>query len=112
MNNILFDKDAVKITGLVDFDFAFIGHPYQEFLSSFSDMGENWEKVLMAKDILRPEVMEGIDTLKLVGRLEGLLSPFRLTHPVFLGRQTAEQIQQGRAKAETDLLACLAELGA
>ena len=112
MNNILFDKDLARITGLIDFDFAFIGHPYQEFLTSFSDMGDDWEKTLMAKDVLRPEAMAGIDTLKLVGKLEGLLAPFRLVHPVLLGRQTEEQIREGCAKAEAELLVCLAALGA
>jgi hypothetical protein len=56
--------------------------------------------------------MAGMDTLTLVGKLEGLLSPFRLVHPAFLGRQTDEQIREGRAKAEAELLVCLAALGA
>lgn len=37
--NMLFDKETKKITGLVDFDFACVSHPAQEFLTSFADIG-------------------------------------------------------------------------
>lgn len=40
-NNVLFDSATNKITGLVDFDFSYISHPYQEFVASFSDVGGN-----------------------------------------------------------------------
>lgn len=74
--------------------------------------GGSWDKALAARNILRPENMAGADTLKLLGELEGLLSPFRLVHPVFLGRQNEEQITERRRQAESDLLACLEALGA
>ena len=112
-NNILFDPATNQITGLVDFDFSYIGHPFQEYLSSFGDVsGESWDKALAVRNIQRPEDMAGVDTLKLLGEIEGLLSPFRLVHPVALGRQTAEQISERRAQAESELLACLEALGA
>lgn len=41
MNNVLFDVEENRITGLVDFDFAYISHPCQEFLTSFGDIGGN-----------------------------------------------------------------------
>ncbi|KAK0642173.1 phosphotransferase enzyme family protein [Cercophora newfieldiana] len=112
-NNILFDPATAKVTGLVDFDFSYVGHPFQEFLSSFGDVaGVSWDNALTARGIFRPDAMPGAGTLKLLGRLEELLSPFRLVHPVFLGQQTAERIAERRAEAEKDLLACLDELGA
>lgn len=73
--------------------------------------GDSWEKALAARDLMRPDSMVGADTLKLLGELEGLLSPFRLVHPVVLGSQTADQIAEGRKQAEADLLACLKALG-
>jgi hypothetical protein len=124
MNNILFDLDTGKITGLVDFDFSFIGHPFQEFLSSFGDLdgyassddptsgGTIWERALAERGMLRPGTINGTEALKLVGKLEGLLSPFRLVHPVFLARQTADQIRERRKKAEEELVACLSALEA
>lgn len=112
-NNILFDPATTRITGLVDYDFSYIGHPSQEFLSSFGGLsGESWDKALASRNILRREDMAGANTLQLLGQLERLLGPFRLVHPFLLGRQTAEQIAERRAQAEADLLACLEALGA
>ena len=41
MNNILVDPAANKLTGVVDFDFASVSHPSQEFFTSFGDIGGN-----------------------------------------------------------------------
>ncbi|KAL0930603.1 phosphotransferase enzyme family protein [Colletotrichum truncatum] len=41
MNNVLFDAATNKVTGLVDFDFSCISHPFQEFVTSFGDVGGN-----------------------------------------------------------------------
>ncbi|EFX03821.1 aminoglycoside phosphotransferase [Grosmannia clavigera kw1407] len=41
MNNMLYDKESGKITGVVDFDFAFIGPPVYEYLISLQDIGGN-----------------------------------------------------------------------
>ncbi|KAK3322986.1 aminoglycoside phosphotransferase, partial [Apodospora peruviana] len=121
MNNILFDPDTDKITGVVDFDFASVGHPCQEFFSSLREVGGNvsseettegtlWEDALAARGILRPATIQGMGSLKLIGRLEELLCPFRLAHPIFIARQTAGQIMEGRAKAEEELVHCLVAL--
>jgi hypothetical protein len=122
MNNILFDLETNKITGLVDFDFASVGHPCQEFFSSFRDVGGNifsdktsegalWEEALSSRGTLRPSTIAGMGTLKLLGRLEELLCPFRLVHPVFLRKKTLEQTKQEREKAEKELVECLIALG-
>lgn len=122
MNNVLFDAATKRITGLVDFDFASVGHPGQEFFTSFHDFGGNaladaspegemWESTLAAKGLARPSTIKGMDMIKLVCQLELLLCPFRLVHPVFVKKKTAEQITEERAKAEAALMECLAALG-
>jgi hypothetical protein len=123
MSNILFDPETNRITGLVDFDFASVGHPCQEFFSSFHDVGGNafseemaegqiWEDALAARRILRPSTIAGMETLKLLGELEALLCPFRLAHPVSLGKKSPGRIKEERAKAERALIECLNSLNA
>lgn len=152
MNNVLFDAEKGTITGLVDFDFASISHPCQEFFSSFQDVGGNtsggrgpfasderfvtsllsgsydidgipseledawsvaktWDKALSDKNVLKPSQISGIATLAQVGKLEGLLCPLRLVHPVFLKKMTDEDKTHARAKAEGELVRCLESLG-
>lgn len=122
MNNVLFDSATKRVTGLVDFDFSSVGHPSQEFFTSFHDFGGNalaeglpegemWESALAARDITRPSSIKGMDTIKLVCKLEPLLCPFRLVHPVFVKKKTQEQITEERAKAEAALTECLSALG-
>lgn len=41
LNNILYDVASKRVTGLVDFDFASISHPSQEFFMSLWDLGGN-----------------------------------------------------------------------
>lgn len=41
MNNILVDPHTNTLTGLVDFDFASISHPAEEFFMSLGDVGGN-----------------------------------------------------------------------
>lgn len=118
MNNMLFDPETNRITGVLDFDFASVGHPCQEFFSSFHDVGGNvfgdevpkgqiWDDALAARDILRPGTIRGMDTLKLLGQLDSLLCPFRLVHPVFLSKMSPGEMEEGRAKAEQALIECL-----
>ncbi|KJZ71760.1 hypothetical protein HIM_08845 [Hirsutella minnesotensis 3608] len=52
-NNILFDKNATRITALLDFDWAFISNPFEEFLFSFNDIGGNTGDDDIDKAILR-----------------------------------------------------------
>jgi aminoglycoside phosphotransferase (APT) family kinase protein len=123
MSNVLYDPQTNKITGLVDFDFASVGHPCQEFFSSFHDVsgnafsdgtaeGKTWEDALAARGILRPSTIRGMETLTLLGKLDGLLCPFRLAHAVSLSRNSPDQIAEERAKAERELVGCLNTLGA
>ncbi|KAB5570133.1 aminoglycoside phosphotransferase [Coniochaeta sp. 2T2.1] len=114
-SNILIDPETLQLTGLIDFDFASIGHPAQEFLSSFHDLageGEMWEEALAKRDLLRPATIKGMETLELLGRLDDLLAPFRLVHPVPLGKKTEEQVRTERKEAEGRLVECLNALGA
>jgi hypothetical protein len=39
LNNLLYDNEAKRITGLLDFDWAAISHPCDEFLSGLWDIG-------------------------------------------------------------------------
>lgn len=70
-----------------------------------------WELALAAGDIARPSTIKGMDTIKLVCKLEPLLCPFRLVHPVFVKKKAQDQITDERAKAEAALMECLAALG-
>ncbi|QDS73735.1 hypothetical protein FKW77_004693 [Venturia effusa] len=38
-NNVLYNPETKKISGLLDFDFTVVTHPYYEFAKSFSTMG-------------------------------------------------------------------------
>ncbi|WDK18186.1 phosphotransferase enzyme family protein [Colletotrichum graminicola] len=152
MNNVLFDTATNKITGLVDFNFSYISHSFQEFVESFSDIGGNinggpspdhtedhllkalltgsfevdnlpaeaydlwavakaWDAALAARNALKPSRIAGISVLTQLAKLEGLLCPFRLAHPVFLKRMTPKQVAEERAAAEEALVTCLGSLG-
>ena len=111
------------MTGLVDFDFASVGHAFQEFVDSFRDVGGNvlsaqspetalWQEAIHARDISSPDRMAGVGALRLLYTLTQLLCPFRLVHPVFLRKKTADQIVQERAEAEEKLMGCLESLKA
>jgi len=82
MINILIDPMTLKMTGIIDFDFASVGHPYREFLSSFSSLdsstpeGSLWEKEMEEKGVIRSGTIKGAETLKLLDKLEGLLAPY------------------------------------
>ncbi|KAB5558600.1 aminoglycoside phosphotransferase [Coniochaeta sp. 2T2.1] len=114
-SNILIDPETLHLTGVIDFDFASIGHPAQEFLSSFHDPAEEgrmWEEALAKRGLLRPATIRGMETLELLGRLDELLAPFRLVHPVPLGKKTEEQVRRERMEAEERLVECLNTVGA
>lgn len=121
LNNVLFDAATKRIMGLVDFDFSLIYHPCYEFFTSFHNFGgstlaegplegEMCKSAIVAKDLARPSSIKGMDKITLVCKLEPLLCPFRLTHPVFVQKKTQEQIAKERAKAEVALMECLAAL--
>lgn len=121
LNNVLFDSATKRITGLVDFDFSSICHPCQEFFTSFHDFGGNaladgspegemWESAMAAKELARPGTIKGMETIKSICKLESLLCPFRLVHPVFVKKKTKEQIDEERAKGEAALIECLIAL--
>ncbi|WQF77167.1 Putative aminoglycoside phosphotransferase, protein kinase-like domain superfamily [Colletotrichum destructivum] len=152
MNNVLFDSATNKITGLVDFDFSYISHPYQEIVASFSDVGGNiiedrgpdytegrlpkalltgsfevkdlpaeacevweiakaWDAALAARNTLKPRTIAGVSVLAQLAKLEGLLCPFKVAHPVFLKNMTSEKIAEERAAAEEASVTCLGSLG-
>ncbi|KAK2014489.1 hypothetical protein LZ32DRAFT_674324 [Colletotrichum eremochloae] len=152
MNNVLFDTATNKITGVVDFDFSYVSHPCQEFVTSFGDVGGNingghgpdvtegrlpkalltgsfeandmpaearevwavakaWDAALATRNAMKPSTITGMSRLAQLAKLEGLLCPFRLAHPVFLKRLTPEQVAEHRTAAEEALIACLSSMG-
>lgn len=71
-----------------------------------------WDRAMAARQgLVRPSQLAGIRALTQLGRLEGLLCPFRLVHPVFLRRMTPEQTADARVAAEQALESCLSSLG-
>lgn len=54
---MLFDPATAKITGVLDFDFSYVGHPADEYLAySFGDMGGSLTK---ASPALRRAILSG-----------------------------------------------------
>ncbi|KAF9873182.1 phosphotransferase enzyme family protein [Colletotrichum karsti] len=149
-NNIQYDPESKKITGVLDFDWAYISHPCHEFFTSLGDVGGStgggtardpdlsggrlakailtgnfdipdlpeeaarqltrakaWDDALAARGALRPSAISGITALDRLSKLEALLGPFILTHPVMLKRRTAEQIADTRRATEKQLVECL-----
>jgi hypothetical protein len=51
-NNILYHPETELISGLLDFDFTLVSHPYHEFASSFSTMNGNLRDEKFAAAIL------------------------------------------------------------
>ncbi|KAM5366198.1 hypothetical protein ACJZ2D_010626 [Fusarium nematophilum] len=85
-NNLLFDKESGSITALLDYDFAFISHPWHEFLRSFDGDGgqlrgwtghddteqaalreweraKSWEQELEKAGAKRPRTIQGIENV-------------------------------------------------
>lgn len=57
MNNMLFDLETKRITGFLDFDWAYISHPAEDLLLSLHDIGGN--PVALESDKLRQAVLSG-----------------------------------------------------
>ncbi|KZL86233.1 phosphotransferase enzyme family protein [Colletotrichum incanum] len=153
-NNILYDPNTKKLTSILDFDWAFVSHPCQEFFTSLGDIGGNtgggtgrdpdlsggrlgkamltgdfditdlpeaaagqlardkaWDDALAERGGLRPSDIRGISALDRLRRLDALLCPFALEHPVMLRRKTPEEVTEMRKAAEKELVDCLAEFG-
>ncbi|GKT45788.1 uncharacterized protein ColSpa_05969 [Colletotrichum spaethianum] len=70
-----------------------------------------WDDALAERGALRPSDIRGISALDKLRRLDALLCPFALEHPVMLKRKTPEEITEMRKAAEKDLVDCLAEFG-
>ena len=70
-----------------------------------------WEEALARRDLLRPATIPGWQTLRLLGELDDLLAPFRLVHPVPLGKKSEGQIKREKEEAEGRLIECLNALG-
>lgn len=156
MNNILVDPKTNKLTGMVDFDFASISHPAEEFFASFGDVGGNtggwqgpdhhdgrlekavvagdfslsvpedqlsdaartewrlattWDAALAGRGLMKPSDIPGITLLARLPELRGLLCPFRLVHPRFVQKMSAEELESARDAAEKALCECLEVFG-
>ncbi|GKT70085.1 phosphotransferase enzyme family protein [Colletotrichum tofieldiae] len=70
-----------------------------------------WDDALAERGALRPSDIRGISALDRLRRLDALLCPFALEHPVMLRRKTPEEVTEMRKVAEKDLVDCLAEFG-
>ncbi|CAI0648591.1 unnamed protein product [Colletotrichum noveboracense] len=153
-NNIQYDPGTKHITGVLDFDWAYVSHPAHEFFISFGDIGGStnggtardpdlsdgkiakamlagnfdipdlpeeavgqlarakaWDDALAERGALRPSEIAGMAALEQLRKLESLLAPFALHHPVMLKRKTAEQIVEMRATGERELIECLERFG-
>ncbi|KAJ8097811.1 phosphotransferase [Lipomyces tetrasporus] len=71
----------------------------------------NWDEAMARRRTVRPSEIQGIEVLDRLRKLEGLICPFRLVHPVFLKKQTNEEIAEARAKAEKMLVEELEHYG-
>ncbi|KAL0933356.1 phosphotransferase enzyme family protein [Colletotrichum truncatum] len=153
-NNIQYQPETNKLTGILDFDFAYVSHPCHEFFASLGDIGGNtgggtgrdpdlsggrlgkamitgnfdipdlpeeatgqlrtakaWDDALAARGTMRPSDIPQMPALDQLRKLEGLLCPFALLHPMVLRGQTPEQITEMRKAAEKDLTDCLESFG-
>ncbi|KAH0430097.1 phosphotransferase enzyme family protein [Colletotrichum camelliae] len=153
-NNIQYDPATKRITGVLDFDWAYVSHPAHEFFTSFGDVGgstnggtardpdlsngkiakamlagnfdipdlpeeavgqlaraKTWDDALIERGALRPSDIAGMAALEQLRKLESLLAPFALYHPVMLKRKTPEQIVEMRAAGEKELIECLERFG-
>lgn len=70
-----------------------------------------WDDALAERGALRPSEIAGMAALEQLRKLESLLAPFALHHPVMLKRKTAEQIVEMRAAGEKALIECLERFG-
>lgn len=70
-----------------------------------------WDAALAERGAQRPSDIAGISALDRLRKLDGLLCPFALEHPVMLKRKTAEQIAEMRNAAEKELVECLSSFG-
>ncbi|KAI8225144.1 hypothetical protein K4K54_004794 [Colletotrichum sp. SAR 10_86] len=153
-NNVQFDPETRRITGVLDFDWAYVSHPAHEFFTSFGDIGGStnggtardpdlsdgkiakamlagdfsipnlpegalgqlarakaWDDGLAERGALRPSEIPGMTAIEQLRKLESLLAPFALHHPVMLKRKTAEQIVEMRGAGERELIECLERFG-
>lgn len=153
-NNVQFDPETRRITGVLDFDWAYVSHPAHEFFTSFGDIGGStnggtardpdlsdgkiakamlagdfsipnlpegalgqlarakaWDDALAERGALRPSEIPGMTAIEQLRKLESLLAPFALHHPVMLKRKTAEQIVEMRTAGEKELIECLERFG-
>lgn len=90
-NNMLFDTDSNKITAILDFDFSVVSNPFDEYLTSFTDLGgcvgnltDEIEAAILKGDFSSPpaELSEYVkrewelaDTWKSIAKKNGVLSP-------------------------------------
>jgi hypothetical protein len=146
---MLFDKNAKKVTAVLDFDFASVSHPYEEFISmSFSHTGGNvgdedtaisrailsgdfttppadldegsakdwelaktWNTLLQESAAIAPSQIEGVNEIRELMRLQGLLCPYRLSSASALEELDEEERGKLREKAEADLVGWLEKHG-
>ncbi|EGX95198.1 Protein kinase-like domain [Cordyceps militaris CM01] len=90
-NNMLFDKDSNEITAILDFDFSVVSNPFDEYLTSFTDLGgcvggltNEVEAAILKGDFASPPAdlsedakreWELADAWRSIAKKNGVLSP-------------------------------------
>ncbi|UNI22175.1 hypothetical protein JDV02_008088 [Purpureocillium takamizusanense] len=91
-NNMLFDKATNKITAILDFDWSFVSHPFDEFTSSLSDLGgkvtldddDEVERAILSGDFfagIAEEPKEKKDKWQLAKTFSAAMQEARVTRP-------------------------------
>ncbi|KAK1758964.1 putative phosphotransferase enzyme family protein [Echria macrotheca] len=105
-----FSSSLAKAILTGNFDNSEVTNGEDEEAKKKWEVARTWDEALKARGVLRPSSIAGMEALVKLRKLESVLAPFRLMHPHFTKKMTADEIVEARKKAEDAVKAALADL--